>query len=47
MFHLDLYNCELQIMVEKYIAPTHLGEYSTAFLFVDIVVYNYASFKDH
>jgi hypothetical protein len=47
MLHLDLYNCEPQIMVDKYIAPTHLGEYSIVFLYVEIVIYNCAFFKNH
>jgi hypothetical protein len=34
-------------MVEKYIAPTHLGEYWIAYLSMEIVVYNYAFFEDH
>jgi hypothetical protein len=34
-------------MTKKYIAPTHLGEYSIASLFMEIIVYNYAFSKDH
>jgi len=35
------------IAIEKYIAPIHLGEYSTTSLFVEIVVYDYAFSKNH
>jgi hypothetical protein len=38
MFRLDLSNFKPHIAVEKYIVPIHLGEYSIASLFVEIVV---------
>jgi hypothetical protein len=46
LLHLDLFYFEPQIAVEKYIAPTHLGEYSIASFFVEIVVFKCAFSKD-
>jgi hypothetical protein len=46
LFHLDLFNSKPQIVVEKYIAPTHLGEQSTTSLSVEIDFYDCAFFKD-
>jgi hypothetical protein len=34
-------------VVEKYIAPIHLGEYLVAYFFMEIVVCNCAFFEDH
>ncbi len=47
LFRFDPYDFEPQIMVEKYIAPFHLGEYWIAYLSMEIVVYNYAFSEDH
>jgi hypothetical protein len=43
---LNLFDFESQIVVEKYVAPTHLGKYLITFLFVEVIIYNYAFFKD-
>jgi hypothetical protein len=41
----DLFNSELQIAIEKYIAPIHSGGYRIAFLFMEIFVDNLPSLK--
>jgi hypothetical protein len=46
MLCLDLLDYEPQIAAKKYIAPIHLVEWSTAFLFMEIIIYNYAFSKD-
>ncbi len=46
LLRLNLFDFEPQIVVEKYVAPTHLGKYLTTFLFMEVVIYNYAFFKD-
>ncbi len=38
LLHLDFYDFEPQIVVEKYTTSVHLDEYSTTSLFVEIVV---------
>jgi hypothetical protein len=47
LLRLDFYNSKPQIVAKKYIAPIHLGEYSTTSLSMDIIVCNYAFYKYH
>jgi hypothetical protein len=47
MLYLDFYDFEPHIATKKYIALIHLGEYLNASLFVEIIICNYAFFKDH
>jgi hypothetical protein len=43
----DPYDLKPHIVVKKYTAPIHLGEYLIAYLFMEIVVCNYVFFEDH
>ncbi len=47
LLNLDFSDFEPQIAAQKYITTTHLSEYSTSFLYVEIIVYNCAFFKYH
>ncbi len=46
LFHLDLFNSEPHIVTETHITPIHLGEQLIASLYAEIIVCNYAFFKD-
>jgi hypothetical protein len=46
LLHFDLFDFEPQIAVEMYATPIHLGKYSIASLSMEIVICNYAFFKD-
>ncbi len=47
LLRLDPYDSKPQIATKKYITPMHLGEYSTASFYVEIIIYNHAFFEDH
>jgi hypothetical protein len=47
LLHLNPFDSEPQIVIEKYIAPTYLGENLTTYLSMDFVICNRAFSKNH
>jgi hypothetical protein len=47
LLRLDLCDSKLQIIANMYTTTTHLGEYSTSFISMEIIVCNCAFFENH